>query len=356
MNWTDNVLGFLPKEDWLEIGFEVKRQNDPVDGLFGDEKTDNLVAQWESIAAEYQIPMMAEFHGFDTEAKKTFRTPVDVHNIEKGLIKVKINQSERLRALTGRGVQGDDKIYDYVMGDGVRLAEQVFTRSKVAKNEVLSSGKVTIKENGLDLTVDYQVPDAQKSLELDFSEGAEKDIPTQLQEIVDNAADTGIIINGFYTSKAVVSKLRQNASIQTAVNGSVGAGQLVRNQALSAYLEEEFGISKIVTNDLTYGASATIGEDGRPSITSARYYPQDKITFFATNPAGKLGTGLWGNPPEADIAKFADVNSASGFPYVFVTQWVEKDPSELWTKASALFMPVLYSPQSLFIADVVEGA
>ena len=90
VSWENNILGFVPKTDWLDIPFNPTRQNDPIDSLFGDKKTDNLVAEYESIAAEYQIPVMAQFHGFDTESQTTFRVPVDSHNIEKGLIKVKI--------------------------------------------------------------------------------------------------------------------------------------------------------------------------------------------------------------------------------------------------------------------------
>lgn len=357
IEWKDGVLGFIGDNDWLDVGFNVTRQNDPVDTLFGDTKTDNLVATWQSIAAEYQIPMMAQFHGFDTEAQKTFRTPVDTHNIEKGLIKVKINQSERLRELVRTGVNGDEALYDYVMNDGIRLAEQVFTRSKVAKNELMATGKITITENNLNLTVDYGVPSDQIGLTLDFGDGAASDIPTQLQTIIDDATDKGIVINGMFTSKAVLTKLRQNTAIQKAINGVNGEGALVRNAALFAYLEEEFGIGTVVTNDLTYGASSALGVDGRPVITSARYYPKDKVTFFATNPGGKLGAGLWGNPPEIDAANFYNVTTEPEIsPYVYVTQKMEWDPSVLWTKASGLFMPVLYNPNSLYIADVTETA
>ena len=95
--FEDNIFGLVPEKEWLDVGFQVNRPNDPVDQLLGDTKTDNLVAYWQSIANEYQIPVMAQFHGFDTEANTTFRVPVDTHNIEKGLIKVKINQSERVR-------------------------------------------------------------------------------------------------------------------------------------------------------------------------------------------------------------------------------------------------------------------
>lgn len=350
MDWENGIFGKIPQTEWLDVGFNVTRQNDPIDGLFGDTKTDNLVAEWESIANEYQIPVMAQFHAFDTESQKTFRIPIDTHNVEKGLIKVKINQSERMRALTRAGVQ-NDAMFDYVINDGIRLADQVFTRSKVAKNELMATGKVTIKENDLNLTVDYGVPKANTAYILDFSSDAAEDISSQIQAIIDDATSKGVTINGMMTSKANISKLRNNEALQVIIGGASAKGQLIRRAALDAYLEEEFGIDTIITNDLTYGKSATIGADGRPVIATARYFPKDKVTFFASNPGGKLGTGLWGNPPEVDDFEIR-VGSSGVSPYVYVSQWFEQDPHVLWTKASALFMPVLYNPDSLFIASV----
>lgn len=348
--FEDNILGFIPKKDWLDVGTLVARPNDPVDQLIDDQKTDNLVAEWESLAAEYQIPMMAQFHGFDTEAQTTIRMPIDSHNIEKGLIKVKINQSERLRALIGRGVQNESQLYDYVIRDGVRLADQVVTRSKVAKNEMLATGKITIKENNLNMTVDYGVPSANTSLTIDTSASA--DIPAQIQTIIDAAKAKGKIITGMYTSGAILTKMRNNTAMQKLINGNYGTGALIRNQALREFLGDEFGLNTIITNDLTYALPARIGSNGRPQITAKRYFPKDKITFFVTNPAGRLARGLWGDPPELDVARFGnmDVSGATNSPYVTISQWTEKDPAVLWTKASALFMPVLFDPESLYIA------
>ena len=350
IKWENNILGFVPKTDWLDVPFQITRPDDPADQLFGDLKTDNLVAEWESIASEYQIPVMAQFHGFDTESQTTFRVPIDTHNIEKGLIKVKIDQSERMRALLRSGVQGDTQLYDYVVKDGVRLAEQVITRTKVAKNELLATGKITIKENNLDLTVDYGVPQAHTQLTLDFGAGATKSVPDQLQDIVDAALAEGQIISGIFTSRKMVSALRQNSDIQKAINGVNMTGVLVSKSALEAYLSEEFGIDQVVTNDLTYGASATMGSNDRPVVTTARYYPQDKVTFFCRTAGRELGVGLWGDSPEADVAQLLDVSNSTESPYVYITQWSENDPAVLWTKASTLFMPVLYNPNSLYIA------
>ena len=347
--WENEILGFVPKTDWLDVGTIVTRPNDPVDQLIDDDKTDNLVAEWESLAAEFQIPVMAQFHGFDTEAQTTFRVPIDRHNIEKGLIKVKINQSERMRTLLRSGVQNDD-LYDYIIRDGVRLSDQVVTRSKVAKNELLATGKVTIKENNLNLTVDYGVPAANTAYTLDL--GTNADVASQIQAIIDAATDKGVVITGMYTSRKNITKLRNNTKLQTAINGNIGAGAQIKNGDLQEYLNEEFGIGTILTNDLTYGKSASIDQYGRPKIATARYFPQNKITFFATNPGGRLGRGLWGDPPEIDNAKFYENSEQSSSPYVYVTQKMEWDPAVLWTKASALFMPVLFNPNSLFIGTV----
>lgn len=350
--FENNILGFIPQEEWLDMGFQVTRPNDPVDSLFADDKTDNLVAAWQSIASEYQIPVMAQFHGFDTEAQTTFRVPIDNHNIEKGLIKVKINQSERMRELLRAGVR-NDQMYDYVLNDGVRLADQVVTRTKVAKNELMATGQVTIRENNLNLTVDYGVPAANKAFTIDL--GPNSDVDAQIQAVIDKATDLGVVITGMMTSKKNITKMRKNLGLQKAINGNAGAGALVSRSALEAHLDEEFGISRIVESDLTYGASAKIGANGKPQITTKRYFPTDKITFFATNPGGRMGIGLWGNPPEVDAGQFMKVDTSGQSPYVYISQWMEKDPAVLWTKASALFMPVLYNPNSLFIASVTES-
>lgn len=351
--YENDIFGLIPQAEWLDVGFQVNRPNDPIDGLFGDQRTNNLVAQWQTIADEYQIPMMAQFHGFDTEAQTTFRVPVDTHNIEKGLIKVKINQSERMRELLRSGVR-QDEMYDYIINDGIRLADQVVTRTKVAKNELMASGKITIKENNLNLTVDYGVPSANLAHTLNV--GAGQDIPAQIQVIVDAALAKGTVLTGLLTSRQVLTKMRGNASIQKAINGVYAEGATVRRAELADYLNEEFGITDIVENDLTYGASSTIdASTGRPTITSKRYYPVNKATFFATNPAGRMGVGLWGDPPEVDAGNFYPVNGSQE-PFVYVMQWMEKDPAVLWTKASGLFIPVLYNPNSLYVATVTNTA
>ncbi len=355
MEFFQNVLGMVTEPDLLTTGFNVTRPNDPIDGLFDDELTDNLVARWNYIANEFQIPQMAQFHAFDTVAQKSVRAPIDQRNIEKGLIKVKRNTSELLYELQGRGVNTERALYDYVMEDINTLADEVITRTKVAKNELLATGKVTISENDVDLEIDYGVPAENLALEIDFGAGAAKSVPDQLQDIVDMAADKGVTINGMVCARSVLSKMRQNPAVQKAINGLYMEGVLVTQAALLSFLESEYGITRVVINDQSYSTPWEVGADGRPVTHSTRYFPKNKVSFFGTGNGMRLGSGLWGIPPEEQIARFGvETGSSALNPYVYVTQWAEKDPAVVWTKASGLFMPVLFNPYSLYVASVQE--
>ncbi|MDE6789848.1 MAG: major capsid protein [Ruminococcus sp.] len=346
MNWENNYIGKIPANDWLNIPFDVRRRSTPENILFGDEKTENLTARWQTIASQYQIPQMAYFHAFDTETHITSRIPIDTHSIEKGLIKTKINQSERLLELMRTGVSNDDLIR-YVIDDGMNLAEQIITRTGAAKNEVLATGKCTIKENNLNLTIDYGVPSSNMAYEIDFAKDA--DVPAQLQAIIDDATDAGVVLTGIYTSKRNITNIRSHASIQKVINGSNSVGALVTNTQLNAYLNDEFGITQVITNDNIYNSGNTLGADGRPVVNMKRYFPKDKMTFFSLPSNSRIGMGLWGNPPEA-LNPLIKSTTSSASPYIYITQWTENDPAVLWTKASALFIPVLYYPSALYIA------
>ena len=350
--FEDNIFGKVAQKDLLQIGYDVTRPNDPVDQVIDDDKTDNLIAEWETLAAEYSIPVMAQFHAFDVESQKTLRAPLDSHNIEKGLIKVKIDQSERLRAMIDRGVTNENTLYNKVLNDGYNLAEEVFTRSKVAKNELLATGKITIKENNLNITVDYGVPAGNVNKVIDFGAGAAKPLDEQLLDLVAEARTNGSPITGIYTSGTMLTKLRKSATLQAAINGSAMVGKLIRQADLEAYLADELKITRILTNDLVYALPLTKGANGRPVVNKRRYYPENKITFFSAN--DKVGRGLWGDPPEVSASKFMQVEESEVSPYVYVSQYAENDPAVIWTKASGLFMPVLYQPDSLYVATAAN--
>lgn len=353
--FINETLGMLNPADTLTTGFQtVARPNDPLEGLFADQTTPNLVATYHTMASEYSIPQMAQFHAFDVPAQKSIPAPIDEHNVEKGLIKVKRNTTELLRQLTGRGVTAEPELYNAVMDFAGDLSNQVVTRAKVARAELLATGKVTIKENDIDLTIDYGVPSDNLAKTLDLGAGAAKDPATQIQELVDEAADKGVTLTGMICARSTLTKMRQNKSIQKAINGVNMEGVLVTNAQLRAWLDDEFGITTVITDDLSYSTPYTMDANGRPVVHQHRYYDKAKVTFFGTSNGMRLGAGLWGVPPEVDLASYYEGGVINRDIYIYISQWSEKDPAVLWTKASALFMPVLFNPNSLYVATVTE--
>lgn len=337
-----DILTLISDADRLDFSqnLSVSRPAYLGDRLFPDQKTQNLKAEYLRLANGATLPVMATVHALDTEAEIGSRPTFDKMEVEKLLIKRKINQTERVRLLTESGVSGDDAIVRYVFDDMRLMADAVKVRTEVAKMDVLSTGKMVIKENHLDMNVNYFVPEENLSFELDLSEDA--DVIGQLQAISDYAADMGYTLTEAVTSNKVLRRLATNKGIQTLIYGSIGQGTYVSTDRMQGLFGQLFGFSTITTNDLRYKTQKADGME-----TTHRFFPQDKISFIATP---TLGVGLWGvSPEEAEYGQYSD---KSADQYITITQWATPDPVAVWTKATGLFIPVLPDPNGLFVATV----
>lgn len=350
-----SVLGMLQEKDLLATGQTIATPEDPLESIFDDIQTDNLVATYHTIASQYQIPQMAQFHAFDVPAQKSIPYPIDEHNVEKGLIKVKRSTTELLNSKLQRGVTDEGALYYEVLNFAAQLAEEVITRTKVARAEVMATGKMTIKENGIDITVDYGVPAANVGLTLDFTDNATKTIPQQLDDIYERASNSGAILNGLVTSRHGLGLLRNNADVQKSIKGVNLLGASISTSEITNWLAEEFGITNVITDDLSYSTPYTMDANGRPVTHPHRYFPNNVFSFFGTANGMKFASSIWGAPPEVRVSNFYEsAGPSERSQYVYMTQYIEEDPAILWTKASTLYVPVLYNPNSLYIAKAVE--
>lgn len=337
------ILNLISDADRLDFSqnFSVARPAYIGDRIFPDQKTENLKAEYLRLAEGATIPVMATVHAFDTEAEIGTRPALEKTAVEKLLIKRKINQTERMRQLTENGVYADDAVVRYVFDDMRLMAESVKVRTEVAKMEVLATGKMTIKENNLNMTVDYGVPTANTGFKIDF--GKDADIIGQIQAIADKAASSGHALSEMVISTKVLRKLAENKGIQTLVYGTVGAGTYVTAEKLRVLFVDMFGFGQITTNDLRYKVQKANGLEDK-----YRFFPEDKVAFMSNGTADSFGVGLWGVTPEE--AEYGQYNEKSANQYITLTQWATPDPVAVWTKASGLFIPVLPDPSALFIA------
>ena len=196
-----DILRMLSQAEQLDFSqnFLIPRPNYIGDTIFPDRKTQNFKAEYLRLAAGSQLPTMALVHGLDTEAHIGSRPALERVTVEKLFIKEKINQTESLRQVLENGAFNDSALIDFVYDDWGRLAEGVRCRTEVAKMEVLSTGKMTIKENGLNFSVDFGVPNGNTGFDIDVST-PDKNVLAQIEEIVETARDKGFTISGMVLS------------------------------------------------------------------------------------------------------------------------------------------------------------
>lgn len=340
-----DILQLISEQDRIDFSqnFAITR-NYMGDRLFPDQKTQNLEIEYYRLTDGQQLPTAAFVHAFDTEAVIGTRKPIEKVTMEKLLIKEKLNQSEKVRLYLNSGAS-QDAIVQLIFDDAANLAESVKTRTEVAKMEALTTGEMIVKENHLNFKVSYGVPNSNKKTFTWTDE--EADVLADIQDMVDTAKDSGHTVNKAITSTAIVTVLRKNKGVQTAIYGANGVGTFLSLGHINQLMSDMFGFT-IEINDDRYKVQKANG-----SYDTKRYIDSGKFVLCQTNSAGAFGAGLWGVTPEEE--EQGNWTAKSQDQYITITQWKTPDPTTVWTKASGVFIPVIPDPSGLVIADVTTA-
>lgn len=249
---------------------------------------------------------------------------------EKLFIKRKINQSERLQQAIENGVPDDNNLKKFVFDDAANLFEGVVARANVMKGQFLSTGIVKIKENHVDMSIDYGVTSDAKVTLTDWSK-PDADIMGDISKMVAIAEDNGYVVNKALTSLKMINYMRNNTAMQTAVLGAANK-RLLTKQELTNLLMQEYGFT-IDRCDEKYRYRKADG-----TLKTGRYFKEDVFTLYEANANGSFGSGLWGvTPEELEYRQFIQEENRS---FVTLSMWATPDPVAVWTKASGMFVPV----------------
>lgn len=338
-----NLLEAFDAKERLSFSQNFRVQRSTVlDRIFPDVKTEYVEAEYFRLMQGQNLPTTAFVHALDTEAVIGQRPSFEKVLQEKLFIKEKINQSEKLQMLISKGVPNDNSLVNWVLDDMSRLSESVVTRTKVAKGQVMAHGVMQIKENNLNMTIDFGVPGTQKIAFGDWSD-ATYDIYSDLERAVALLAAQGYTPNRAITAGKNISYMKKNQSLQYAALGRANA-RLLTNAELANLLLEEFGIIVEKEDD----QFAYIKADG--TRANSRYFADDKFTIYCADQAGRMGTGLWGpTPEEIEYRQFIEKENRS---FVTVSMWATEDPVAKWTKASGMFIPVMPNPYGVVIGTI----
>lgn len=326
-----NVLETITEEERLNFSqsFDVKRPG-ILGTIFPDTKTQYLKAEYYRLMAGQRLPEVAFVHALDTEAEIGSRPGFEKVLTEKLFIKRKINQSERLQQAIENGVPDDNNLKKFVFDDAANLFEGVVARANVMKGQFLSTGIVKIKENHVDMSIDYGVTSDAKVTLTDWSK-PDADIMGDISKMVAIAEDNGYVVNKALTSLKMINYMRNNTAMQTAVLGAANK-RLLTKQELTNLLMQEYGFT-IDRCDEKYRY-----RKADRTLKTGRYFKEDVFTLYEANANGSFGSGLWGvTPEELEYRQFIQEENRS---FVTLSMWATPDPVAVWTKASGMFVPV----------------
>ena len=343
------ILELIKSKDRLAFSqnYSVKRSYKG-NILFPDVKTQNLEAEYYRLSQGATLPTVAQVHALDTEAVIGTRPTIQHVTVEKFLIKEKINQSEKTQQYIKNGVD-ESGLIGFIYDDMGRLADSVVARAELMKQDVMATGKINIKENNLNFSIDLGVPN-QNFVKADWG-NPEHNILGDIAAWKKIAKDQGQTITRIQTSDKILGFMQNNKGVQIAIKGTLGVGVFVSVTEVNTLLKQMFGFV-IETNEDVY-ATFEKQPDGTLKRKSTRFFPEDKFTMYTASANGQIGTGLWGRTPE-ELASGSWIEESKK-QFVTITQWETPDPVATWTKASGIFVPVLPNPEGMIIASISFG-
>jgi len=289
----------------------------------------------------------AEYRAFDTEAPVTNRPGVSRVSGELPPISRKIRQGEFYR-LKQRSLDGE--IRSALLADAVRLTRQVEARFEKARADALVNAELTFNENGLSLSADFG---RDSSMEVSATDGgtAYWDASSGTISPLDNllkwrdayVAKNGVPPGQILANRKVLSLLMRDEQIRNIVYPSTMSTQphLVSEASVTQALGL-FGLPPLTLYDAVYSVGGT----------ATRFIPQEKILLLPANgshDASQMGQTFYGTTAESMESGYAGVGAGivAGVYHTF-------DPVSVWTKVSALGMPVLANPNLAMVATVLD--
>lgn len=336
-----DVLELFNQKTMLD--YSKTREYKPLLGetLFPEVKHSTL--EFDMIKGGSSLPTIASVHAFDTEAEIGSRE-ASKQALEAAYIKRKMQITEKdLIALAQpRNEAEKNYLMQNVFNDVDTLVNGVRARVELMRIEALSKGKVTLNENGLNMSVNYHVPpDHQEALSgagLWTADSA--DIIGDMERWADTLTDKPTRV---LTSTKILRSILRNAKIIAALFGK-DSGRIPTRQDLNAFLQQH-DLPVIAVYDAKYRKQAANG-----SYTSHRYLDEDKFVMFGD---GTLGETLYGPTPEESrmLREGADVSSVGKI----ITMVFEEgqDPVSTWTKAAATAIPSFHAADNVFQAQTI---
>lgn len=310
--------------------------------LFPERKQPSL--KLDQLSGGSRIPIAASIHDFDTEAEIGSRI-ANKQELELSLIKRKIQLKETdIIALENPRTPAEQAyLVGQVYNDIDSLVQGVRARVEAMRMEVLASGQVTVKENGLNFTLDYHVPTEHKEALTGTNvwTNENSDPLADIERWID-ALDTKP--TRALTSRKIYRALATHPKIIAAIFGK-DSGRVVSQADLDAFMETH-SYPVIRTYDEKYKVQQADG-----TYTTKKYFPENKFAMFNDD---LLGETLYGPTAEETRLTRDPAVDTSLVGNVLASVYDEtRDPVGTWTKAVATALPSFAAADEVFQAQPI---
>lgn len=310
--------------------------------LFPERKQPSL--KLDQLSGGSRIPIAASIHDFDTEAEIGSRI-ANKQELELSLIKRKMQLKETdIIALENPRTPAEQAyLVGQVYNDIDSLVQGVRARVEAMRMEVLAAGQVTVKENGLNFTLDYHVPTEHKEALTGTNvwTNENSDPLADIERWID-ALDTKP--TRALTSRKIYRALATHPKIIAAIFGK-DSGRVVSQADLDAFMETH-GYPVIRTYDEKYKVQEANG-----TYTTKKYFPENKFAMFNED---LLGETLYGPTAEETRLTRDPAVDTSLVGNVLASVYDEtRDPVGTWTKAVATALPSFAAADEVFQAQPI---
>lgn len=292
------------------------------------------------------MPVELNLSAFDARAIKKNRIGFQEVKTKMPFFKNSMSIDEELRQKLLLAIQAGnrnyiDKILANIFQDTVTLIEDAAVTREKMRMQLISTGTITMANNGQEYLYDYGMPETHKVTPSTLWSNANADPIADIiawQDIIE-AEGYGRPTRAI-TSRSVLRNLMKNSSIKNAVYVFSQGKVALNESALRAYIADQTGVT-IEVYEKKYKAL-----DG--SVT--RFIAED---LFILIPDGDLGRTVFGTTPEeADLMNSSNAKVSIVDTGVAVTTTEEVDPVSVTTKVSQICMPSFEAADQIIIADV----
>ncbi|CAG9620877.1 major capsid protein [Sutcliffiella rhizosphaerae] len=313
------------------------------ESLFPEIKKPTL--EFDMIKGGSQLPVIASVHAFDTESEIGSREAAKLA-MELALIKRKLQLKEKdiIALQSPRNAVEKEYLMKNVFNDIDTLVNGVRARVELMRMEALSKGTVTLNENGLNMTIDYKVPEDHKEALAGTSlwTHADSDPMGDLERWADTL-DTKP--TRALTSNVVLRTLLRHPKIIGALFGK-DSMRVATRADLNAFMEQH-ELPAIAVYDAKYRKQNQNG-----TYTQLRYLANNSFVMFGD---GALGETLYGPTPEETRLVRDPAVETNQIGNVLAMVYEENlDPVSTWTKAVATALPSFPAADEVFQAQPIS--